>query len=159
MTDTDILAKHPPLVPTSRLVWTALVEIDDRQDLGETANGHRFMVPILGGQVHGAPGFEAISGKVLSGGADRQLLRPDGAKELDALYEIKTHGGTIITVRNRVITEEPQGRDRYAMSHLALDVPKGPLDWLTRRLLVGTLQSARPERKAVIIRVWMMDTV
>ncbi|WP_256861404.1 DUF3237 domain-containing protein [Hydrogenophaga sp. H7] len=95
-----------------------------------------------------------LRGTVLPGGADRQLLRADGVKELDALYELQTDDGAVITVRNRVLIDESATPGRYARSVLQLSAPAGPHDWLNRRVFVGTLHSLRPARAAVCIRVY-----
>lgn len=157
MTDADLIARHPPLSPTTRLVWTAVVDVADRQDLGPGPGGQRFIVPIVGGRFHAGPGMTGLNGIVLPGGADRQILRPDGVKELDALYEMQTECGSVITVHNRVVVDETREPDRYAMSVIRATASSGPFAWLNRRLLVGTLQSTRPERQAVIVRAWEID--
>ncbi len=157
MTDEEILDANAPIEPFAQLIWTAVVDVDDRVDLGASLNGSRFMVPIIGGNFYSGPEIEGLSGKVLSGGADRQVLRLDGVKELDALYEMQCENGDIITVRNRVIVDEERKPERYAMSVIQVAAPVGKFDWLNRRLLIGTLQSARPERQAVIVRAWQMD--
>lgn len=159
MTDSELIASRPAVAPLARLVWTAIVDIAPSEPLGQGPNGARFIVPILGGRVHGAPGFESLSGTVLPGGADRQLLRADGAKELDALYEIRCDNGHVLTIRNRVIIDNDRQPQRYALSHVSVTAPEGPHAWLNRRILLGTLDSARPEREAVIIRVWLADTI
>jgi hypothetical protein len=97
-----------------------------------------------------------LFGAILPSGVDRQLLRPDGVKELDAIYEMRTHEGIVLSVRNRVVLDNDRA-PRYAMSRIHVTAPKGALDWLNRRLIIGTLQSARSERQAVIIRVWEAD--
>jgi hypothetical protein len=157
-TDHDLIASRPAVAPAAQLLWTALVDIGPTQPLGTGPHGARFIVPILGGRVLGAPGFTGLSGVVLPGGADRQLLRADGVKELDALYEIHTDDGHTCTIRNRVIIDHDRQPQRYALSRVEVTAPQGPHDWLNRRVLVGTLDTARPEREAVIIRVWMLDT-
>jgi hypothetical protein len=48
-------------------------------------------------------------GTVLAGGADRQLVRADGVKELSALYEMQAHDGAIITIHNWVTIDESTG--------------------------------------------------
>ena len=118
--------------------------------LGQGPRGERFIVPILGGRFEGP----RLRGTVLPGGADRQLLRADGVKELDALYELQTDDGAVITVRNRVLIDENATPGRYARSVLQLSAPAGPHDWLNRRVFVGTLHSLRPARAAVCIRVY-----
>ena len=153
----DLLTHHPPLAPLSRLVWEALIDVGDRQDLGAGPCGARFIVPVLGGRFRGGPGFEALHGTVPPGGADRQVLRSDGVKELDALYEMHVADGSTLTIRNRVLVDETVPGPRYALSRIHVVAPQGPWEWLNRRLFVGTLQSARPERAAVIVRAWLME--
>ena len=154
----DIISKHPPIQPAFRLLWTAVVDVADRVELGTAPGGQRFMIPILGGEFFAGPGVSDLNGTVLPGGADRQLLRPDGIKELDALYEMKTKTGDILTIRNRVIVDEERSPDRYAMSTISVTAPEGPFSWLNRRHIIGTLQTARPDRQAVIVRAWETDT-
>ena len=139
-----------PPAPEARLAWEAQVDIGERQSLGQGPRGERFIVPILGGSCEGP----RLRGTVLPGGADRQLLRADGVKELDALYELQTDDGAVITVRNRVLIDESATPARYARSVLQLSAPAGPHDWLNRRVFVGTLHSLRPARAAVCIRVY-----
>ncbi|NML42651.1 DUF3237 family protein [Ramlibacter sp. G-1-2-2] len=138
--------------PTLRHVYDALVDIAPRRDLGRSARGERFIVDILGGTFEG-PGLQ---GRVLPGGADRQLLRADGVKELDALYEMETHDGAVITVHNRVLIEDPSPDGRYVRSVVQLSAPEGPYAWLNRRVFVGTLQGLQPERAAVKISVYQL---
>jgi len=59
--------------------------------------GRRRIIPITGGRFHG----ERLSGRVLAGGADWQIVRPDGVADLDARYTIETHDGALIYVRNK----------------------------------------------------------
>lgn len=150
----DILAAHPPACPDLDLIWTAIVDIAPREDLGETPEGHRYIVPILGGEFFGGQGIEGLSGKVLAGGADRQLLDRHGFKRLDALYEMQTDDGTILTIRNRVKIDESASPDPYRISVIEVTAPRGPLEWMNRRVFLGTLTSAKPDRDAVIIRGW-----
>lgn len=157
MTDEEILTNLPSRAPDMRLLWTAIVDVADRQDLGQGPLGHRYMVPILGGRFYPGAGFDDLSGTVLPGGADRQLVRADGVKELDALYEMRTNAGDTLTIRNNVIVDETRQPDRYAMSVISVTAPKGEVDWLNRRLILGTLQTARPKRQAVVVRAWLAD--
>ena len=116
MTDEDLKSLLPPTVPKARLIWTAIVDIAERRDLGIGPQGHRFIVPILGGRFYAGPDVPELKGTVVPGGADRQLLRADGIRELDALYEMQTNDGAILTVNNRVIIDENRAPERYAMS-------------------------------------------
>ena len=157
--DREAIDAQPPITPSARLIWTAVVDVDDRIDLGNTPEGHRFRVPILGGNFFAGLVDDGLEGEVLVGGADNQLLRPDGVKELYAEYEMKTLDGTILPIRNRVIVDENRQPKRYAMSVISVSAPKGRFDWLNRRLILGTLQTLRPERQAVVIRAWEADAL
>ena len=141
---------------SGRLVWHAVVDVAEREVWGAGPRGERACVPIVGGCFWGAAGFEALHGEVCAGGADRQTLRPDGVKELDALYEMRTHDGAVITVHNQVLIDEQVPGERYARSCIRVTAPEGPHAWLNRRLFVGTLQPLRPARQAVLIRGYML---
>jgi hypothetical protein len=140
------------MTPQLQFAYEALVEIGARRDLGATPLGHRYMIDILGGHFEG-PG---LKGRVLPGGADRQLLRPDGVKLLDALYEMETDDGAVLTVHNQVTIDEQAPEGRYARSVVRITAPVGPHEWLNRRVFVGTLQGLMPERPAVRIRVYQV---
>jgi hypothetical protein len=142
---------------TLRPLWHAAVDIGPRESLGRSPLGERWIVPILGGHFWGAPGFESLRGLVLPGGADRQLQRADGARQLQALYEMRCDDGTVLTILNQVIIDEPTPGSRYALSHLQVTAPAGLHDWLNRRIVVGTLQPLRPAREAVLIRSFLLD--
>lgn len=154
MNPEDIASAGVPVAPQLSLIWTAIVDIAPREDLGETPAGHRYIVPILGGTFVAGPGIEGLSGNVLPGGADRQLLDQQGFKTLDALYEMQTEDGTVLTIRNRVKIDEKAGPDPYKLSVIDVTAPLGQFEWMNRRVFVGTLETARPEREAVIIRGW-----
>ena len=142
-----------PSGPKSHFAWEAIVEIGERVSLGESPLGTRFMIPILGGRIEGP----RLQGLVLPGGADRQLWRPDGARLLDAFYEIQADDGSIITVRNRVLIDDPEGPRRYAMSQIVLVAPRGPHEWVNRRVFVGTLRSLKPARNAVAVGFYWLE--
>ena len=143
-------------IPVSNLLWQAAAEIGERQPLGPSPLGQRFVVPILGGSFWGGPGHEDLRGRLLPGGADRQLLRADGVKELDALYEMQLDDGTVLTVRNRVLVDESRV-PRYARSAVQVIAPAGRWDWLNRRCLVGSLQTLRPQAQAVLVNVFELQ--
>ena len=151
----DLFAALPLTPPATRLLWEALVDIGPRTDLGTGPLGPRGIIPILGGEFRAGPDFPGLSGTILPGGADRQQTRPDGARELDALYEMQVQDGAILTIRNRVIIDETG--PRYALSRIAVTAPAGPWAWLSRRVILGTLQPARPMREAVLIRAWLAE--
>ena len=80
------------LVPLLR----AEITLAPAQELGDTPRGRRRIIPITGGSFAG----ERLSGRVLPGGADWQVIRGDGVAELEARYTLETSDGALIYVRN-----------------------------------------------------------
>lgn len=144
-------ANIPVVLPRTELVYEAVAELAPTLDLGAGPLGERRMVPITGGSFEGP----RLRGKVLAGGADRQLLRKDGARLLDALYEMQTDDGAIITVHNQVLTRSDGPGGDYRFSHVTLTAPEGKYSWVNQSVYVGTLHSLRP-RPAVLIRVYRL---
>ncbi|MBT9382967.1 DUF3237 family protein [Pseudooceanicola sp. CBS1P-1] len=150
----QMLEGVPETRPGCRLLWEAGIRIGPRIELGQGPYGARRRIDILGGAFRGGPGLEDLHGRVLPGGADRQLDRPDGVRELDALYDIEVPEGTVLTLRNRVLIDERPGMARYALSHVSVLAPERPWAWLSRRIIVGTLTPRRPAFDAVVIRTF-----
>lgn len=61
--------------------------------------GRRQLIPILSGKVTG----NGFNGKVLPGGIDSQIIRPDGKCELSARYSILLDDGASIYIENNGI--------------------------------------------------------
>lgn len=64
-------------------------------DLGHTGAGARRCIPITGGRVSGD-----ISGEILPGGADWQVVHDDGNLQIEAHYAFQTPDGEIVEVRS-----------------------------------------------------------
>lgn len=135
--------------PETEFVYEAIVDIEPGIDLGAGPIGQRAMVPITGGTFEGPN----IRGTVLAGGADRQLLRGDGVRTLDALYELQTDDGAIFTVRNQVLISPQPEQPRFSFIQITAPEEYG---WLNQSIHVGTLDSLRPDREAVLIRVFRL---
>ena len=56
-------------------LFRAEITLGAPQELGDAPHGRRRIIPITGGRVSG----ERLSGRVLPGGADWQIVRADGA--------------------------------------------------------------------------------
>jgi len=74
----------------------AEITLAPAQELGDSPLGRRRIIPITGGTFRG----ERLSGRVLAGGADWQVIRADGVAELDARYTLETEDKALIYVRN-----------------------------------------------------------
>jgi hypothetical protein len=146
--------------PELRFAFQAEVEIGAPLDFGETQNGHRRVIPILGGLVTG----ERLQGRVLPGGADWQILRPNGSAELDARYSIETDQGALIYVVNRGMRHGPpevlarlnRGEhvdpgSYYFRSVATFETSAAECEWLTRAIVLGAGERY-PDK--VVLRFW-----
>ena len=79
--------------------------------VGETPDGLRRIVPILGGHVSGP----RLAGEILNCGADFQIFRSDGVTLLEARYVIRASDGALIAVNNAGMRHGPP----EAMARLA----------------------------------------
>lgn len=147
----DLAARFPEEPPRGRLVLTVVAQTGDDIEVGAGPDGPRRIVPITGGTFSGEGGLKGI---VLPGGADRQRVRADGVRELDATYELRTDDGVVLMVHNQVIVDASGPGERYARSVVRISAPQGAYAWLNRRLLVGTLTSFRPAQPHVMLRFY-----
>jgi len=84
-------------------LFRAEISLAPPQELGDTPQGRRRIIGITGGRFSG----ERLSGRVLPGGADWQVIRSDGVADLDARYTLETEDGALIYVRNRGLRHGP----------------------------------------------------
>jgi Protein of unknown function (DUF3237) len=116
-------------------------------ELGTTQQGRRRIIPITGGRVEGP----RLAGKVLPGGADWQIIRADGAAELDARYTLEAADGALISVINRGLRHGPPEVMRkliagepvepgayYFRCTPAFETAAPAHQWLTRSIFVAS---------------------
>ena len=82
----------------------AEVTLEPIRDLGETPLGRRRIIGITGGKFTGT----RLSGRILPGGADWQVIRSDGVAYLDARYTLETDDGALIYVNNKGYRHGPK---------------------------------------------------
>jgi hypothetical protein len=82
--------------PSLRYAFGVRVVVGPIRDLGQTARGHRRIIDIQGGEVAGP----MLEGEILPGGADWQIVRPDGTIEVVARYTIRARSGALVYVQN-----------------------------------------------------------
>lgn len=80
------------------------VSLEAPRDLGDTPLGRRRIIGITGGTFAGP----LLSGRILPGGADWQLVRTDGVAFLDARYTLETDDGAQIYVNNKGYRHGPK---------------------------------------------------
>ncbi len=91
-----------PVLQTTH-IFTITALIGDVVTAGETGQGVRRIIPIIGGEVRG----DAVNGEVLPFGADFQVVRPNELIELEAKYAFATDDGAIVYVENKGIRFGP----------------------------------------------------
>ena len=93
-------------VPGLEPAFTVDARLGPLEDHGVTRAGHRRVVPIAGGRVVSVAGgvFEA---EILPGGADWQVVRPDGCIEIDTRYSARTSAGEFVHFRTSGVRSGP----------------------------------------------------
>ena len=117
-------------------------------------SGARRIIGILGGEVTGP----SMQGKVLAGGADFQVIRPNHTTDLEARYVIETDAGSLIYVVNTGYRHGPaEAMERlqrgeavdpaliYFRCTPRFETTAPELEWLTRHVFVGTA-ARHPDR-------------
>jgi Protein of unknown function (DUF3237) len=85
-----MLARETAITP--RPLMTVNIAAAPPQKLGTVPHGVRSIVPVTGGDFEGP----RLRGKVLPGGGDWLLLRPDGVLELDLRITLETDDHALI---------------------------------------------------------------
>lgn len=78
-------------------ICTFIVEVAHPHEIGQSTEGARRIIPIVGGKVEGA----RLSGKILNVGADWQSMDGDTLAHLDARYALETDDGALIEVSSQ----------------------------------------------------------
>lgn len=131
-------------------VTTLTIELGEQQQIGPTRHGIRRVSPIVGGTAEGP----RLRGVVLPGGADWNLVLPDGSIEFDARYTIQADDGTLILVYNDGLERETMAKlfageevdptvAMYARTLPRFEAGPGPHEWLNGSLFVAELRLGR----------------
>ena len=96
MSETPLLNAGEPSAPELEYLTRLEILVDAPVEVGQTHAGLRRMIPILGGTATG-PG---LTGTILSGGADFQVLRSETVTDLDARYVVESDTGERVFVTN-----------------------------------------------------------
>ena len=140
-------------------IFTIHSPLGEIQKLGMTPYGERRIIDIHGGTVEGS----RLTGKVLPGGADWQIVRADGVVHLQARYTIESDAGAKILVDAEGYRHGPPevmerlARDEtvdpalyYFRTFMRFETSDPAASWLNRILAIGV---GTRENKAVRIAV------
>ncbi len=141
-------------------IFTIRCELANILDLGPAPFGHRRVVNILGGPVSGA----RLTGRVLPGGADWQIVAADGNIDLHARYTLQSDAGALVQVDSKGMRRAPpeilarlgRGEDvdpslYYFRTVMRFETAHPSTDWLNRILALA--RGAR-EKNAVRLDVY-----
>lgn len=130
-------------------LFTLAAEVGAPQVIADGPYGTRRFIPVTGGSFEGA----RLRGRMLPGGADCQLIRPDGVTELDVRATFETHDGVTFLMRGlgmrhgsdavmqRIAAGEGEAvspQEYYFRQSMIFDAPAGKYDWLNRLIAIGT---------------------
>jgi Protein of unknown function (DUF3237) len=133
----------PPLIHALHLE----VEVGAPVEIGMTPAGLRRVIPITGGTVSG----RLMTGRILPGGADFQLISTPTETLAEARYVLESDEGELVYVDNRALRtgsaediarlrrDEPVDPARiYFRSTPRFETAAPRLAWLAGRVFVGT---------------------
>ncbi len=147
-------------VPELTFAFEVRARVGPPIEVGEVGRGRRRIVPILGGSFHGPH----VSGRIVPGGGDWQLIHGDGCSELDTRYTLETDAGAIVYVQNRgvrhaapaimarLLAGEPvDPAEVYFRTVPTFETSAPELQWLARSVFVGTGERYPAE---VVVSFW-----
>jgi hypothetical protein len=131
-------------------IFTITAELAAMMTLGRTPYGERRVIGILGGTVQGPK----LNGRILPGGADWQIVRADGAADIQARYIIESDQGARIVVNPPEVLAQLARGDKvdpalyYFRTVMRFETADAGVDWLNRILAI-----ARGQREARAVRL------
>jgi hypothetical protein len=136
-----------PLRPDLELLARFTVTLADPLEVGETPWGRRRVIGITGGRFAGP----RLTGDVLPGGADWQVVHADGSATIDTRYTLRTQDGALISLATRGVRHGPPDvlaelavRDDvdpatyYFVVTLTFEVSAERYEWLNRLVAIGS---------------------
>ncbi len=142
---------------TAQPIFTIHAELAAIMNLGQTPVGERRIIGITGGTVRG----KKLQGRVLPGGADWQIIRADGAADIEARYTIETDAGARILVFSEGLRHGPPAVMAslargdsvdpalyYFRTAMRFETADPAVDWMNRILAI-----ARGTREARSVRL------
>ena len=150
-------------VTAQQPIFTIEAELEAVVTAGRTPYGERRFVAITGGIVTGPK----VNGHILPGGADWQIIRTDGAADIQARYIVEVDTGGRIVVESKGLRHGPpevleklaRGETvdpalYYFRTAMRFETAEPALDWLNRVLAIG-----KGERLARAVRLQVYEVL
>ena len=136
-----------PVEPRLELLGRFRAELSEPLELGQTLWGRRRVIPIAGGDFEGP----MLRGTILPGGADWQVVHPDGMATIDTRYTLQTHDGALISVATQGMRHGPpevlariaagelvDPAEYYFRVSIRYEVAEAEYGWLNRIVAVAS---------------------
>jgi hypothetical protein len=137
-------------------------DLEEPQLFGKTPYGERRVINIAGGSVSGP----RLTGKILPGGADWQIIRGDGVADIFAKYTFQIDGGGFVLVTSaglrhgppEVIAKLARGeavpREQYYFrTCVRFETADPKADWLNRLLTIAVGEREKMKVKLDLFEV------
>ncbi len=148
--------------PDLEKIATLTIDVAQPVSAGQTGLGLRRLIPIESGTITGK-----IEGRILPGGADSQIIRPNGRTDLSARYLIETEDGDIIYLENNGIRQvDTAYRKRAAQGEIippehvyfrtvpVFETGSETYNWLMDKIFIGA--ATRLENQ-VLVEVYQVN--
>ena len=133
--------------PRLTLVYRLDAVLGEPLDLGQVSQGHRRIVPQIGGTFEGPD----MKGKLLPGvSADWQILLPDGTALGDIRYTLQTDAGALLYVQSRGVRhgspevlerlgrgEDVDAREYTFRASTQIETASRELAWLNKGVFIS----------------------
>jgi len=148
--------------PRFEFLMRIAADVGEVVTMGGGPLGERRVVAILGGTFEGPQ----LAGRIEPGGADWQIVRADGALDIDARYVLRTGQGTPVRVVSQGYRHGPadvlaalgRGEDvppekYFFRTVMRFETGAADLDWLNRTIAVA---SAERKARQVLLEAWRL---
>ncbi|MFT4792548.1 MAG: hypothetical protein ACJAVR_003591 [Paracoccaceae bacterium] len=157
---TNVPELPPATAPALTHVTDLFVDLGPVLTVGDTPQGRRRIIPIIGGCAVGPQ----LNGRILDLGADWQVAGTDGLAQIDTRYCLQTDDGALIDIRNLGLRaaspavaarladgEAVDPAEYYFRTTPRLFCTDGRHDWVNRRIFIGVGQRLAAQ---VVMRVF-----
>lgn len=141
---------------SSEPIFRIHADLGEIVEAGTTPYGGRRVIEILGGRVAGR-----LNGKIMTGGADWQIIRADGVADIQARYVIEAENGARVLVTSNGLRHGPpevlaaiargekvDPSSYYFRTIMRFEAAEPSLDWLNRIIAI-----ARGERERLAVKL------
>ena len=148
--------------PRFEFLMRIVADVGEVVTMGGGPLGERRVVAITGGTFEGPQ----LAGRIEPGGADWQIVRADGALDIDARYVMRTEAGARIRVVSQGYRHGPpevlaalgRGEDvppeaYFFRTTMRFETGARDLEWLNRTLAVA---SAERKARQVLLECWRL---